>query len=239
MAETARMLFACGGVDHDDVVVWGGAFAMRRPTYPFGKVPCLHVGQTATVAQSGSIARFAAKRAGAYPADPLECARADAVFELAQELCTINPLINCYVGSEHERVKRWYLERLPEAVAQLDAQFASDGGPFFFGDAPTHADFNVLHHLLNVRELVDDYDFGDALNEWIDEMERIPRLQKYLADRPTLVGIGTDPGLVDRNGRLVTQRRPYDALCTIRDGLFHFDDAAALDALPGRQVLSH
>jgi hypothetical protein len=44
------------------------------------------------VAQSGSLARYAAKLAGVYPEnDHLVCAASDSVFELGQELCTINP----------------------------------------------------------------------------------------------------------------------------------------------------
>ena len=65
MAETTRMIFAHGRVPHENLVVWGRAF--RREAYPFGKVPCLHVaadGATTTVAQSGAIARYAAKLAG-------------------------------------------------------------------------------------------------------------------------------------------------------------------------------
>ena len=227
------MLLAFGGVAHEDVVVWGSAFRPER--YPFGKVPCLFVsseargGAATAIAQSGSIARFAAKLSGAYDSsDPVACARGDAVFELGQELCTINPLVNCYVGDEHLRVRAWYLRRLPEALAQLERQLppAEAEGPFFGGAAPHHGDFNVFHVLANVRELEKDYEVGAALGAWMAAMEALPALRAYLSKRPRLVGVGTDPGLVDRAGVFVSQRQPYAAACALRDGRFHFDSEA-------------
>ena len=85
MAETTRFLLAYGNISYRDEVVWGQTFASRRARrqYPFNKVPVLHVG-TDIIAQSGSMARLAAKMAGCYPEDPVEAARSDFVFEFAQ-----------------------------------------------------------------------------------------------------------------------------------------------------------
>ena len=96
------------------------------------------------------MARYAAKLAGCYPTDPADCAAADAVFEFAQEMCTINPLVNCYAGDQYEQVKRWYFASFPTHLRRLERQL--DTGPFFAGQrAPTFADFNVLHMLLNAE----------------------------------------------------------------------------------------
>ena len=51
------------------------------------------------MAQSGAIARWSARLAGVYPQDPAQAALADSVYELGQELCTVNPLVNCYTGA--------------------------------------------------------------------------------------------------------------------------------------------
>ena len=51
------------------------------------------------MAQSGAIARWSARLAGVYPQDPAQVALADSVYELGQELCTVNPLVNCYTGA--------------------------------------------------------------------------------------------------------------------------------------------
>ena len=48
----------------------------EKETAPPGSAPLV-------IAQSGSMARCAAKLAGIYPEDPADCARADALFESA------------------------------------------------------------------------------------------------------------------------------------------------------------
>ena len=74
-------------------VVWGRVFTERRREgeYPFDKVPVLYVDGRA-VAQSGSIARYAAKRAGCYPQEATLCALNDAVFEMAQDPHSIDSI---------------------------------------------------------------------------------------------------------------------------------------------------
>ena len=52
---------------------------------------------------------------------------------------------------------------------------------------------------------------------------RLLVLREYLSKRPQLVGIGTDPGLLDRNGTLVTQRKPCEQVVLLEDGLFVFE----------------
>ena len=54
-------------------------------------------------------------------------------------------------------------------------------------------------------------------------MLSLPRLAAYLSQRPELNGIGEDPGLEDRAGVRVTQRRP-EGRAMLRDGLWLFED---------------
>mmetsp|Transcript_134863 Transcript_134863/g.234443 ORF Transcript_134863/g.234443 Transcript_134863/m.234443 type:complete len:258 (-) Transcript_134863:53-826(-) len=236
MAETTRFLLRHGDIPYQDEVVWGHTFAQRRARgdFPFDKVPVLYV-NGAPLAQSGSMARFAAKLAGCYPEDPVMCAFNDAVFEMAQELCTINPMINCYTGRQFEEVRKWYFRTLPHHLrnieAQLDAATRNEGSSFFGGSSPSYADFNVYHHLANARMVEPDCVPQDyKLSHWMEEMEKLPSMSDYLSKRPQLVGIGTDPGLLDRNGRFVAQRDPEGYACLV-DGVFVFagqEEAAPL-----------
>ena len=50
-------------------------------------------------------------------------------------------------------------------------------------------------------------------------MGELPALRQYLDERPQLVGIGTDPGLLDRNGRFLSQRDPEGSAWLV-DGVF-------------------
>mmetsp|Transcript_45990 Transcript_45990/g.103379 ORF Transcript_45990/g.103379 Transcript_45990/m.103379 type:complete len:248 (+) Transcript_45990:56-799(+) len=228
MAETTRFLLRHGKVQYTDEVVWGTTFARRRARgdFPFDKVPVLYVDGRA-VAQSGSMARYAAKLAGCYPTDPAACALNDAVFEMAQELCTINPMINCYTGRQFDQVKTWYFGSLPEHVnnieAQLQAAIGGSGGPFFGGSTPSHADFNVYHHFANAR-LVEPQCVPEAssLFHLMEAMEALPAMAEYLAERPQLVGIGKNPGLLDKEGRFLSQRDP-EGCAHLVAGVFKFD----------------
>jgi glutathione S-transferase len=132
MAETSRMLLAHGGIQYDDEAIWGTEFQRRKLSgdFPWGKTPVLHVpvpspDRPVVVAQSGAIARWSAGLAGCYnPVEsPTQAAVADSVYELGQELCTINPLVNCYVGQDFSRIENYYFrEVMPQALPQLEQQ---------------------------------------------------------------------------------------------------------------------
>jgi len=227
MAETTRFILRHGGVAHQNEVVWGHEFARLRDArkFPFNKVPVLHTADGTTVAQSGSIARYAAKLAGCYPIEPEWCAFNDAVFEMAQEMCTINPMINCYVGAEYDRCHRWYFSTFPTALDGLERQLliarSARAGAFFGGLAPSHADFNVYHHLANARLAEPECVKSKALCEWMAAVEALPAMAAYLVERPRLVGVGTNPGLVDKTGRFVCQRDP-EGQALLVEGVFVF-----------------
>jgi glutathione S-transferase len=229
MAETTRFLLRHGNIPYTDEIVWGKVFSTRRAQgeYPFDKVPVMYINGT-VVAQSGSIARYAAKLSGCYPEDPAACALNDAAFEMAQELCTINPMINCYTGKQFDEIKAWYFRELPFHLSNLEFEWLEctrEGKlDFFGGSTPSHADFNVYHHLANARlvepECVSKH---EGLTRWMSTMEALPSLRAYLDERPELVGIGKDPGLKDKNGRVIRQRDP-EGRAIIKDGVFVFGD---------------
>jgi len=241
-------------VEYDDEAIWGAEFQRRKLSgaFPWGKTPVLElVGEASAgrvVAQSGAIARWSARLAGCYPADPVRAALADSVYELGQELCTINPLVNCYTGPDYERVRGYYFsDVMPQALPQLERELeraaaacapaAGRGasplvpGEAFFAsgslgeaDEPTLADFNIFHHLDNAQLLEPDLLHGNAaLQRWQERMLALPRLQRFLAERPVLNGIGEDPGLEDREGVRVTQRSP-EGRAWLRGGLWCFDE---------------
>ena len=90
---------------------------------------------------------------------------------------------------------------------------------FLGGSQPSFADFNLFHHLDNAMTaqphcLADPGSEGmhtdfSPLLDWFEKMRALPSLAEHLRNRPELVGIGTDPGLLDRKGMFVSQQQPH------------------------------
>ena len=61
-----------------------------------------------------------------------------------------------------------------------------------------------------------------ALRDWMVAMETLPAMAAYLDSRPQLVGVSVDPGLLDKNGVLITQQHPAGRALLV-DGEFVFE----------------
>eukprot|EP00913_Durusdinium_trenchii_P029528 g27680.t1 len=143
------------------------------------------------------------RREGEYPFDKVPVLYING----RAELCTINPMINCYTGPEFEQVKRWYFGSLPQHLMNLEAQLEAatrSGGNFYGGSTPSHGDFNVYHHLANAR-LVEPQCIPDTyqLVQWMELMESLPAMKAYLEELPNRA-----PWLLDKANRLLRQRDP-------------------------------
>lgn len=256
---------------YEDEVVWGAHFSQMRHTLPFDKVPVFSLikdvqpteasseeNQPLIIAQSGSIARLASnlvKNRSAQPIsdpcflnDPYWDAYNDSIFELGQEMCSINPIINCYAGVQFERMATWYYqEQLPKFLHYLERQLVSvviprvkagldtsaaaknlDEEVFWGGlGCPSFADFQIFHYLDNAETglpgCILDTGKGSLkvpeVREWFLRMRNLPSMRKYLEDRPKLIGIGTNPGLEDRQGRVIRQREGLGH-CWLKNGIF-------------------
>jgi len=230
MAEPTRMLLALSGIKYEDEAVWGPVFQHYKDhqLYPFGKTPVMvfspsqtsanlpesadAAGTLATaargivVAQSGSLARHAAKLAGCYPSNHTACAVADAIFELGQELCTINPLVNCYTGDSHDQIKRHYFRVvMPTALPQLERQLSTvgtgllqeetrcedesdksgsvsdEGGVYFAGGRASYGDVNVFHMLNNAMLLEPELlARTPLLEDWYWRVAGLEGIKQYL-----------------------------------------------------------
>lgn len=248
------MMLHYGKIDFEDFVVWGHEFHERREKkiYPYDKVPVMHVkvdGKPAlTIAESGALARYAAKLAGVRDVKDADSETEniawtswnDAIFDRAQEMCTVNPLINCMTGQRYDETKRWYFSdsNFPTQVRQLCRQLKirKDADPvknkFFGGAKPSHADFNVLHMLMNA-ELAEEKsvaraagtespEAAESILQFMQDMKSLDGVAEYLEKRPKLVGIGYDPGLKDSEGTVINQRDPRGCVWIV-DGKFDFD----------------
>jgi glutathione S-transferase len=101
-------------------------------SFPLGQVPTIKVGDR-TFAQSGAIARWAAKKAGMYPRDDdLAALAIDEALDTAQEFSGSVPQLP---DAELKKAARaiWLEKKFPVFMGYFGRKVASGPGPFLFG----------------------------------------------------------------------------------------------------------
>ena len=95
--EVTRMLLAYGGVAYEDIRYAGADFAAITKTapesddptngckFPFNQLPALEIDGT-FIAQTSTLARYAARLVGLYPAGLEEAAKSDEIFEHSADI---------------------------------------------------------------------------------------------------------------------------------------------------------
>mmetsp|Transcript_6854 Transcript_6854/g.6156 ORF Transcript_6854/g.6156 Transcript_6854/m.6156 type:complete len:217 (-) Transcript_6854:98-748(-) len=199
--EIPRFILKYGKIDYKDVTIpiknWP-QYKYDANICHFGALPSITIGNGKVISQSGAIARYCAKLAGIYPNDPIEAAEADMVFELAQELNDINPILNA-VPYESDAYRTKYDNYFKILPGKLDAVSKILGNKKFFGgEGSHHGDFALFHILDNVQTVVPGYlkDYPSLLN-WDREIRSLPAIKSYLDSRPP-----TGP-LLGREGSLI------------------------------------
>ena len=111
-AEPIRFMLAYGDISYEDKVIstsdWK-TYKHDSSVCHFSQLPSLTTSNGILINQSGAIARYVAKLIKVYPEDIEKAAIADMIFELAQEMNPISPVLNFYSpGSEtFEKTKRF------------------------------------------------------------------------------------------------------------------------------------
>ena len=101
------------------------------------------------IRQVQAIIRYlAAMVPGLIPADPLDAAEVDGVFQAAEELTAANPVVNVFRGGQWAEKKRAYFEEtLPRRLDNIVLQLERSGGPFMCGKTPRYCDFAMYHQV--------------------------------------------------------------------------------------------
>ena len=131
LAEPARMILEFGGVAYEDASpqqAYGVPWKDAKDKTPFGQLPLLLVdgkadglARTPTATKppthdasprrrswprlARSSANCAALVPALVPAEPLEAARCDMIFEAARELDAVNPIVNVFRGEAFDAKK--------------------------------------------------------------------------------------------------------------------------------------
>ncbi len=210
LAEAPQMMLRYAGIPYDYEYAfnyWSRPWGQCKALVPFGQAPVLIVGgdEANMIAQSGSICRYIAslKPELFKPADLVQCARCDAIFDSAQELFpATNPVANFFSGDRFAGAVAKFMETWPTKLAQFARQLELSSGPFFFGEAPKYCDFAVYHHFMTIRLLqADALDAAPSVVAFMAAFEGLDNVKEYLASRPSLVGVGEKPMLRFPDGR--------------------------------------
>ena len=209
LAEPARLLMHHAGVAYRDAYAWDHYGAPWRngakQQAPYGQVPVLVVDDRVSIDQSGAIQRYLGRITGTCPADPLLAAQADALCDNAGELFAIsNPVANFFKGERFKAKVADFTKSFTPRLAFYSRSLAAHAeGPFFFGARPMFCDFTVFHHF-QIAELLVPSVFSDRpdIEAFMRAVTDLPGVASYLAQRPTLSGVGTAPMLV-QNGKTI------------------------------------
>mmetsp|Transcript_242 Transcript_242/g.599 ORF Transcript_242/g.599 Transcript_242/m.599 type:complete len:234 (-) Transcript_242:73-774(-) len=188
-AETLRMMLHHSNITFTDTVMPFSKIEEERPMAPMGVWPTLtlHGAEGKPVLfESGAIARFIGKHAELYPADPLAAARCDAVFEVAQHLSDLNPLLNMFDEEKRKERGETIIGTALMRLERLNKQFEASEHTFSVGNDPTMGDFH-LWHVLDVLELCAPGSLAKLPGLeafFVDLVKSSEGMRRYLAERP-------------------------------------------------------
>jgi len=202
LAEAPQLMLNYTGTPYSYEMAWeyfGQPWSEVKTSVPYRQLPMLVVDNDTRICQSGAITRFLAQLTGLQPEDPLMRGEVDALYETSQEMfMPLNPTINFAVGEKFESMRSELLEQIQPRLADFERLLnAKPDMPFFFGKAPFYCDFGVFHHV-NLALFLDEGLLGayPRLREFMSTLEGLAGVREYLANRPELIGVGTQPQLV-------------------------------------------
>lgn len=202
LAEAPQLMLNYTGTPYSYEMAWeyfGQTWSEVKTSVPYRQLPMLVVDNDTRICQSGAITRFLAQKTGLQPEDPLMRGEVDALYETSQEMfMPLNPTINFAVGEKFESMKSELLEQIQPRLADFERLLnAKPDMPFFFGETPFYCDFGVFHHV-NLALFLDEglLEAYPRLREFMSTLAGLAGVREYLANRPELVGVGTQPQLV-------------------------------------------
>eukprot|EP00058_Branchiostoma_floridae_P019850 XP_002605340.1 hypothetical protein BRAFLDRAFT_212492 [Branchiostoma floridae] len=181
VAEFARLLFAAGGLEYEDVRVEGEQWQQLKPKTPMGQLPILEV-DGAMICQSKAIGRLIAKKIGMAGKTDLEAARADMITDGLEDLIGLK--MSFFFTEKDENKKKEFVEKTLQPALDLFETLASAEG-YFVGNSLTWSDigfFNMMDFI--TAEYPGALDGYCKLNKVIDNVKSNPGVTKWLKERP-------------------------------------------------------
>lgn len=155
--------------------------AKKEHKFEHDELPVLVLKDGKAISQTGAILRYLDRVFNLASDDPVEAAREDSNYDLANEICMdANMSLN---GLADETMKSKFLkEKFPTYKRLFQEQLRPNG---FIGEkGPCHADF-MMWHVCDAAETLqpDILEDVQSIKEWKKRVESLPGVSSYLAKR--------------------------------------------------------
>ena len=169
-----------------------------KPKLAFKQLPMMEVEDGTQICQSIAILQYIENLGGLKISNPVKAAEATAVLQSAQELfAPLNPTVNFAVGQDFNNKRDSMRVNLESRFSDLARYLDKYEGTYFIDDTPRAAEFACFHHLDLSRNLDPEIlNKFPRLIKFVNDIENIDSVSKYLKNRPKLVGVGIEPKLV-------------------------------------------
>ena len=169
-----------------------------KPKLAFKQLPMMEVEDGTQICQSIAVLQYIENLGGLKISNPVKAAEATAVLQSAQELfAPLNPTVNFAVGQDFNNKRDSMRVNLESRFSDLARYLDKYEGTYFIDDTPRAAEFACFHHLDLSRNLDPEIlNKFPRLIKFVNDIEAIDSVSKYLKNRPKLVGVGIEPKLV-------------------------------------------
>ena len=201
LAEAPQLLLNYCKINYEYIMSWDhfdDEWSNVKPKLAFKQLPMMEVEDGTQICQSIAILQYIENLGGLKISNPVKAAEATAVLQSAQELfAPLNPTVNFAVGQDFNNKRDSMRVNLESRFSDLARYLDKYEGMYFIDDTPRAAEFACFHHLDLSRNLDPEIlNKFPRLIKFVNDIEAIDSVSKYLKNRPELVGVGTEPKLV-------------------------------------------
>ena len=201
LAEAPQLLMNYCKINYEYIMSWDhfdDEWSNVKPKLAFKQLPMMEVEDGTQICQSIAILQYIENLGGLKISNPVKAAEATAVLQSSQELfAPLNPTVNFAVGQDFNNKRDSMRVNLESRFSDLARYLDKYEGTYFIDDTPRAAEFACFHHLDLSRnldpEILNNF---PRLIKFVNDIEAIDSVSKYLKNRPKLVGVGIEPKLV-------------------------------------------
>ena len=201
LAEAPQLLLNYCKINYEYIMSWDhfdDEWSNVKPKLAFKQLPMMEVEDGTQICQSIAVLQYIENLGGLKISNPVKAAEATAVLQSAQELfAPLNPTVNFAVGQDFNNKRDSMRVNLESRFSDLARYLDKYEGTYFIDDTPRAAEFACFHHLDLSRNLDPEIlNKFPRLIKFVNDIEAIDSVSKYLKNRPKLIGVGIEPKLI-------------------------------------------